>query len=131
MWFEFTNCNQMTCRLRKHLILETMTMSDLTLAYRPWLWKSFFVLQENIRKLLCFKVTCTWKRDCNRIQTHNYLVRKRRLNQPNTQKYSYLTSLTKQLSVLWRTTCLWVRIPLQSLKISNIVPLSRKSFFEI
>ena len=47
--------------------------------------------------------------DCNGIRTHNHLIRKRTLN--------HLASLAKWLSVCLRIKWLWVRIPLQSLKL--------------
>ena len=47
--------------------------------------------------------------DCNGTGTHNQLVRKRTLN--------HLVSLAKCLSVRLRTNWLWVRVPLQSLKL--------------
>ena len=47
--------------------------------------------------------------DCNGARTHNQLVRKRTLK--------YLARLAKWLSVRLRTNWLWVRVPLQSLKL--------------
>ena len=57
--------------------------------------------------------------DSNGIRTHNHLVRKQTLNH-----LAKLASLTKWLSVRLRTKCLWVRIPLLSLKL-QIWPLLR------
>ena len=54
--------------------------------------------------------------DCNGTRTHNHLVPKR-------------TSLVKWLSVCLRTKWLWVRVPLQSLKILDIAPVSSKELF--
>ena len=49
---------------------------------------------------------------CNKIWTHNYLVRKQTLNHS-----VKLASLAKGLSVRLRTEWLWVQISLQSLKL--------------
>ena len=52
------------------------------------------LLAQNRREILIFS-------DCNETRTHNHLIRKRTLNH-------------------LRTKCLWVQVPLQSLK--NILP---------
>ena len=62
--------------------------------------------------------------DCNGTRTHNNLVRKRTLN--------YLASFAKWSSVHLRTKRLWIRVPMQSLKL-HISRLFRatKTFLDI
>ena len=63
--------------------------------------------------------------ECNATRTQNHLVHlvgKRTLN--------HLGSLGKWLSVGLQTRWLWVRVPLQSLKL-EISPVSTKKFFDI
>ena len=64
--------------------------------------------------------------DSNGIRTHHHLVRKRTLNHVTIQ-----ASLAKWLSVRLRTKWLWVRIPLLSLKTSDVAPASSKEFLDI
>ena len=63
--------------------------------------------------------------DCNASRTHNHVVRKPTLNH-----LAKLASLAKWLNVRLRTKCLWVRIPLMSLKL-ELVPTSSKEFLDI
>ena len=44
----------------------------------------------------------------------------------NTTQLNHLVSLAKWLSVRLRTKWLWVRVPLQSLKRGNVVPIFKK-----
>ena len=76
---------------------------------KGWLWEGDFRLS-----LFCYifsegkYIFC----DCNGTRTHNQLVRKRTLNH-----LAKLASLAKRLSVRLRIKWLWLRVPLQSLKL--------------
>ena len=61
--------------------------------------------------------------DCNRIPTHNHLIRK--------QTLIYLGQYARWLRVRLPTKWLWIRILLQSLKLSDIAPVSSKEFLDI
>ena len=48
-----------------------------------------------------------------------------------TTQLSHLANLAKWLNVRIRTRCLWVRVPLQSLKTSDFAAASSKEFLDI
>ena len=74
--------------------------------------------------VLLFIITQIKQRNYNGTRTHNHLVCKRTL--------THLATLAcKWLNVRLRTEWLWVRVPLQSLKTSDIASVSSKEFIDI
>ena len=70
----------------------------------------------NVKELLARSRRHIWRlSDCNGTRTHNHLVRKRTLNHL-ANAFGFCVC-PKWLSVRLRTKWLWVRVPLQSLKV--------------
>ena len=67
--------------------------------------------------------------DSNSIQTHKHSVRKRTLH--HLAKFGKVASVAKLFSVCLRNIRLWIRIPLLSLKLADIIPRSSKEFLDI
>ena len=74
----------------------------------------------NVKELLARSRREIWNlSDCNRTQTHNHLVHKRRLN--HLAKLANMASLAKWLSLRLWTKWLWVRVLLQSLNKATLL----------
>ena len=114
--------------VQKHEIWQTRIHIDQILwqlhflARLGWTKKTWFRGINCFLKILTVGLTHTIIHDCNGTPTHNHLFRKQTLNY-----LAKLASLTKWLSVCLRTKWLWVRVPLQSLKLQ----ISRKDDTQI
>ena len=97
-------------KLKENSINLTACAYHVTYAFQS---KSTLCSCLNVKELIAWNRREIWSlSDCNKIRTHNQLVRKRTLN--------HLAKPVKSLSVRLRTKWLWVQISLVSLWLYNV-----------
>ena len=110
-WCTFAQKSRLKIKFQKTEIL--IVCSHLVTYALPR--ESTFYSCMNVKELLARNRHDIWSlSDSNGIRTHNHLVHKRTLS-----RLAKLASLAKWLTIRLRTKWLWLRIPLQSLKLRH------------